>query len=239
MERVVELEKALPDQGRMFEELLDLIGAVKGQVAFHQWLGLRGISEERLYEPSMSASKMLQRIRDELGACRRCRLSEKRTHLVFGQGNPDADLVFIGEAPGQEEDEAGVPFVGAAGKILTDIIVKGMKLSREDVYISNVVKCRPPGNRDPLPEEIRTCEPFLKRQLEAIRPRVIVALGKFAAQTLLKTDTPISRLRGNFHDYEGIPLMPTFHPGYLLRNPGGKKLVWEDIKKVIHLLEKK
>ncbi len=232
------VEKVLPAQAMTGDEILEVIAAVKGQVAFHQWLGIRGYSEEKLYEARMRTDKILQKIRDELGDCKRCRLSETRTHLVFGQGNPEADLVFIGEAPGQEEDAAGVPFVGAAGRILTDIIVKGMKLSRKDVYISNVVKCRPPGNRDPLPEEISICEPFLRKQLQAIRPRVIVALGKFAAQTLLKSETPISRLRGNFYEYDGIPLMPTFHPGYLLRNPGGKKLVWEDIKKVIQLMEK-
>ncbi len=220
-------------------DLAEVIEAVKGQVAFHQWLGVKGYPAERLYDAEMGPQGKLDKIREELGDCRRCRLWEKRTNLVFGEGDPKADLVFIGEGPGRDEDIEGRPFVGAAGRQLTDIITKGMNLSREDVYICNVVKCRPPDNRDPLPDEISACEPFLIKQLRAIRPRVMVALGRVAAQNLLKTDVPISRLRGKFHDYDGIPLMPTFHPAYLLRNPGGKKPVWEDIKKVMKLLDLK
>jgi DNA polymerase len=147
-----------------------------------------------------------------------------------------ARLMFVGEGPGQDEDRLGEPFVGRAGKLLTEIITKGMRLAREDVYIANVVKCRPPQNRNPEPDEVGACEPFLLRQIQIIAPEVIVALGKFAAQTLLRTTTPITRLRGVWHDYHGIPLMPTFHPAYLLRNPGDKRLVWEDVKQVMGVL---
>jgi len=179
----------------------------------------------------------LDEIRADLGDCRRCPLCEKRKKIVFGVGNPNARIVFVGEGPGREEDEKGEPFVGEAGRLL-DRILFAMGLERKDVYICNVVKCRPPGNRDPLPEEIAACEPFLKRQLAAIRPRIIVALGRFAAQTLLRDETPISRLRGKWKEYEGIPLMPTFHPAYLLRNPAEKREVWEDVKEVMrHLRE--
>jgi DNA polymerase len=145
--------------------------------------------------------------------------------------------VFVGEGPGQEEDQQGRPFVGAAGQLLTDIIVKGMKLNREDVYICNIVKCRPPGNRNPEPDEVEACEPFLIKQLRAIKPGVIMALGNVAVKTLLKTKEGITKLRGTWKTYQGIPLMPTFHPAYLLRNPSDKKLVWEDIKKVLTEME--
>ena len=177
----------------------------------------------------------LGRIRDVLGDCTRCRLHAGRRNLVFGVGDPDAALLFVGEGPGAEEDEQGEPFVGRAGQLLTQII-KAMGYTREQVYIANVVKCRPPGNRNPEPDEIEACSPFLQAQIAAIRPRVIVALGKFAAQTLLRTDTPISRLRGRFHRLDGVPVMPTFHPSYLLRNPSAKREVWEDMKQVMKLL---
>jgi DNA polymerase len=173
----------------------------------------------------------LKLIRDELGDCQRCRLASGRNNLVFGVGNPQAHLVFVGEAPGADEDMQGEPFVGKAGQLLTKMI-EAMGYSRDDVYICNVIKCRPPGNRNPEPDEVAKCEPFLKQQLGAIRPRMIVALGKFAAQCLLRDDTPISRLRGNFRTYEGIPLMPTFHPAYLLRDPSKKKEAWADLKEV-------
>jgi DNA polymerase len=173
----------------------------------------------------------LELVRDDLGDCKRCKLAPSRTNLVFGVGNPDADLVFVGEAPGADEDAQGEPFVGKAGQLLTKMI-EAMGYTREDVYICNVLKCRPPGNRNPEPDEVASCEPFLKRQLAAIRPRMIVALGKFAAQCLLRDDTPITRLRGGFRSYEGIPLMPTLHPAYLLRDPSKKKLAWEDLKAV-------
>lgn len=178
----------------------------------------------------------LEDVRADIGDCRRCKLAPGRTNLVFGVGNPAARLVFVGEAPGHDEDLRGEPFVGRAGQLLTEIITKGMRLRREDVYICNVIKCRPPGNRNPEPDEVESCEPFLLRQLELIGPEVIVALGKFAAQTLLRDKTPITRLRGRWFDYHGIRLMPTFHPAYLLRNPAEKRLVWEDIQKVMAVL---
>ena len=143
--------------------------------------------------------------------------------------------MLVGEAPGREEDEKGYPFVGEAGRLL-DKILFAMKLSRQDVYICNVIKCRPPKNRDPQPAEIAACEPFLQQQLAAIKPQIILALGRFAAQTLLQTNTPIGRLRGHWHEYQGVPLMPTYHPAYLLRNPAGKREVWEDMKQVLHRL---
>jgi uracil-DNA glycosylase len=181
----------------------------------------------------MFRAATLEELRAAIGDCHRCKLWPGRTHLVFGVGNPNARLMFIGEGPGRDEDLQGEPFVGRAGQLLTDIITKGMGLRREDVYIANVVKCRPPENRNPEADEVASCEPFLKKQIELVRPEIIVALGKFAVQTLLQSKVPITRLRGNWYTYHGIKLMPTFHPAYLLRNPGDKKLVWEDIKKVI------
>ena len=178
----------------------------------------------------------LDALRVEIGDCQRCKLCKGRTQIVFGVGNPRAELMFVGEGPGRDEDRQGEPFVGRAGQLLTEIITKGMKLRRADVYITNVVKCRPPDNRNPEPDEISACEPFLIRQIAIIQPRVLVALGKFAAQTLLRDTTPISRLRGRWFDYHGIKLMPTLHPAYLLRNPNDKRLVWEDIKLVMQEL---
>ena len=188
--------------------------------------------------PSASSGG-LAAVRDELGECTRCKLNSGRNTIVFGEGNANAALVFVGEGPGQEEDQQGRPFVGAAGQLLTDIIVKGMKLGREDVYICNIVKCRPPNNRKPESDEVKACELFLIKQLQAIRPKVIVGLGNVAVQTLLKTKEGITSLRGRWHQYEDIPLMPTFHPAYLLRTPGDKRLVWDDIKKVLAELEKR
>lgn len=166
-----------------------------------------------------------------------CHLCRTRTNLVFGAGNPDAKLVFVGEAPGREEDIQGFPFVGRAGQLLTRII-ESIGLKREHVYISNILKCRPPDNRNPFPTEILACEGYLVRQLEIIKPRVICALGKFAAQTLLKSQTSITQLRGKFCDYHGMRLIPTFHPAYLLRNPQDKRLVWEDMKRIKRELKK-
>jgi uracil-DNA glycosylase len=178
----------------------------------------------------------LEQVREELGDCRRCKLSSGRKKIVFGQGNPHAELMFVGEAPGSEEDEQGLAFVGRAGQLLTDIIEKGMKMKRSEVFIANVLKCRPPQNRNPEPDEILSCQPFLEAQIRAIRPRVLVGLGKFGAQWLLRTAEPISRIRGRLGDRDGIPVMPTYHPAYLLRNPAGKKDVWEDMKVVLRLL---
>ncbi len=177
-------------------------------------------------------SEPLARIRSELGDCTRCKLAGGRTKLVFGVGDPAAPLVFVGEGPGADEDREGEPFVGRAGQLLTRMI-EAMGYRREQVYIANVVKCRPPGNRNPEPDEIAACEPFLRAQLEAIGPRVIVALGKFAAQTLLRDPTPITRLRGRWAEYQGVRLMPTFHPAYLLRSPEEKRKAWEDLQLVM------
>ncbi len=177
----------------------------------------------------------LDAVRAELGDCQRCNLSRERNSIVFGVGNANAELVVVGEGPGREEDAKGEPFVGEAGRLL-DRILLAMGLQRSDVYICNVVKCRPPNNRDPQPDEIAACEPFLQKQLVAIRPKVIVALGKFAAQTLLQNKIPISKMRGHWNAYHGIPLMPTYHPAYLLRNPLGKREVWEDVKQVMKKL---
>ena len=183
----------------------------------------------------VDAAGRLRLIRDDIGECTRCKLHSGRTNLVFGVGDPAARLMFVGEGPGADEDEQGEPFVGRAGQLLTQII-KAMGLAREQVYIANVVKCRPPGNRNPEPDEIEQCGPFLQAQIDAIKPVVIVALGKFAAQTLLRTETPISRLRGRFHDVSGVDVMPTFHPSYLLRNPAAKREVWDDMKMVMKKL---
>ena len=177
----------------------------------------------------------LKMLRDEIGDCQRCPLSKGRRNLVFGVGNPEAELVFVGEAPGRDEDIKGEPFVGRAGQLLTRII-NAMGLSRDDVYICNVIKCRPPGNRDPLPEEIAKCEPYLKRQLDILNPLIICALGSFAARTLLKTEARISQIRGRVHTYNGIPLIPTYHPSYLLRNPQAKRDVWQDVQRAMEIL---
>ncbi len=171
----------------------------------------------------------------EIGDCRRCKLSGGRTNIVFGAGSPRADLMFIGEGPGYDEDKQGLPFVGRAGKLL-DQIIKAMGFDREEVYIANVVKCRPPENRTPQPDEVSACTPFLYRQIEIIGPRVIVALGAPAARALLETEIGITKLRGTFREYRGIPVMPTFHPAYLLRNPAAKRSVWEDMQQVMSLL---
>jgi uracil-DNA glycosylase len=175
-------------------------------------------------------------VRGDIGDCTRCKLHGLgRRQIVFGVGNPEADLMFVGEAPGADEDVQGEPFVGRAGQLLTKII-EAIDLKREDVYIANVIKCRPPGNRNPEPDEVDQCEPFLFRQIELVKPKVIVALGKFAAQTLLRTLDPISRLRGRIYDFRGAKLIPTFHPAYLLRNPSSKREVWEDMKVARRLL---
>ena len=177
-------------------------------------------------------SEPLLAVRAGLGECTRCKLHGGRTRLVFGVGHPSAELMFVGEGPGADEDVQGEPFVGRAGQLLTKMI-EAMGFARAEVYIANVVKCRPPGNRDPEPDEIEACEPFLKAQIAAIRPRIVVALGRFAVQTLLRDTTPISRLRGRWREYEGVKLMPTFHPAYLLRNPPEKKSAWEDLQLVM------
>jgi uracil-DNA glycosylase family 4 len=184
---------------------------------------------EKWGQASQIFHETLADIRTDLGACQRCRLARARTKIVFGDGHPQAKLVFVGEGPGFEEDQQGKPFVGAAGQLLNRII-EAINLTRSQVYICNIVKCRPPGNRNPEPAEINCCFPFLERQIAAIKPDFICALGTIAAQTLLRTTTPISRLRGRFHEYRGIRVLPTYHPAYLLRNPEKKRDVWEDMK---------
>jgi DNA polymerase len=185
-----------------------------------------------------SAADALAAVRADIGDCVRCKLhAQGRRQIVFGVGNPEADLMFVGEAPGADEDIQGIPFVGRAGQLLTKII-EAINLRREDVYIANVIKCRPPGNRNPEQDEVDTCEPFLFQQIDIIKPKVIVALGTFAARTLLRTLDPISRLRGRVYDYRGAKLIPTFHPAFLLRNPASKREVWEDMKVVRNLLRK-
>ncbi len=184
-----------------------------------------------LFDELPAGSEDLQTIRDDLGDCRRCKLASTRRNIVFGMGNPKADLMFVGEAPGADEDEQGLPFVGRAGQLLTKII-QAIDMRREDVYICNILKCRPPQNRNPEGDEIAACQPFLFRQIAAVRPRVICALGTFGAQTLLRTKEPISRLRGQFIDFHGTKFIATFHPAYLLRNPNEKRKVWEDVQKI-------
>ena len=178
----------------------------------------------------------LAAIRDELGDCTRCKLHGLgRRQIVFGVGSPAADIMFVGEAPGADEDVQGIPFVGRAGQLLTKMI-EAMGLRRDEVYIANVLKCRPPNNRDPQPDEVESCEPFLFKQIASVQPKVIIALGAFAARALLKTQDPISRMRGRVYNYRGAQLIPTFHPSFLLRSPGYKREAWEDLKKALGLL---
>jgi DNA polymerase len=215
----------------------------KGYLEYVRGLGYPGVALSdntlRILESwdKRGMAESLDMIRDDLGACRRCKLHTGRKNIVFGFGNPKAKLVFVGEGPGYEEDMQGQPFVGKAGQLLTRIL-RAIDLTREDVYICNIIKCRPPGNRNPDPDEIAACIPFLRRQLKTIAPRFICALGTFAAQTLLGTNTPISRLRGRFYAYEGIDLLPTYHPAYLLRNPSKKADVWQDMQRLQEAYEK-
>jgi uracil-DNA glycosylase family 4 len=190
----------------------------------------RSLKDEALLQES-EPTMTLESIREEIGDCQRCKLARTRTNIVFGSGNPNAELVFVGEAPGSDEDQQGLPFVGRAGQLLTKII-ESINLKREDVYICNVLKCRPPGNRNPDPEEVAMCNPFMKRQLAAIKPKIVCCLGTFAAQTVLQTVAPISKLRGKFFDMDGLRVIATFHPAYLLRSPEKKREVWEDMKQI-------
>jgi uracil-DNA glycosylase len=235
------------------------VSEIRSQIAqhlqFYSEIGVPGVSRDRKWrsrgevpEPetqptpviqiARSSQDALNAIRADIGDdCSRCKLHGLgRRQIVFGVGNPDADLMFVGEAPGADEDIQGIPFVGRAGQLLTKII-EAIGLTRDQVYIANVIKCRPPGNRNPDPDEVDTCEPFLFQQIDVIRPKVIVALGTFAAKTLLRTQDPISRLRGRVYDFRGAKLIPTFHPAFLLRSPDRKRDVWEDMKKVRALLQ--
>jgi DNA polymerase len=219
---------------------------IREHLRFASELGVEGVNRDPAWRARAdeagavaffaSAAEALAGVRGEIGDCTRCKLHALgRRQIVFGVGNPEADLMFVGEAPGADEDLQGVPFVGRAGQLLTRII-EAIGLKRGDVYIANVIKCRPPGNRNPEPDEVETCERFLFQQVDIIKPKVIVALGTFAARTLLRTLDPISRLRGRVYDYRGAKLVPTFHPAYLLRNPASKREVWDDMKLVRKLL---
>ncbi len=194
------------------------------------------VSKPSVPHAHLGAGHELERIRKMVSDCTSCGLCHTRNNAVFGEGNPDARVMFIGEAPGAVEDETGRPFVGPAGNLLTNIIEKGMGLKRPDVFIANILKCRPPANRDPLPDEVAACIGFLHAQIRAVHPQIIVALGRIATHTLLDETTPISKLRGTFKEYQGILTMPTYHPSYLLQNPSKKRDVWEDIKKVMEVL---
>ena len=212
----------------MHDELTD-------QLEFFRDIGVTAIEMGASKTIEMRATKQiasgLDAIRAELGDCQRCKLSPLRTNIVFGSGNPKAELVFVGEAPGFDEDAQGLPFVGRAGQLLTKII-ESIDIKREDVYICNVLKCRPPENRNPEPDEVLACNPFLKKQLASIRPKIVCCLGTFAAQTVMQTASSISKLRGRFHDIDGIRVIATFHPAYLLRSPDKKREVWEDMKQI-------
>ena len=229
-------------QNDLINEYLNLVSAVKSHVEEQIELGFRdlplpegsrnskdGSSSGQL--DALTAYKSMDDLRAAVESCQGCPLCESRSKVVFGSGSENARLVFVGEAPGAEEDRQGLPFVGRAGQKLTQII-EAIGLSRQDVYIANVLKCRPPGNRNPLPDEIKACEPYLIAQLRLIKPRVICALGTFAAQTLLRTNQSISRMRGRFKTYQGIKLMPTYHTAFILRNPKLKRQVWEDVHNI-------
>lgn len=214
-------------------ELKEIIGSIKSYIELNRASGIDEIfiSGRPTIHDSRSTNG-LDSLKNEVLTCKRCSLHKTRRNVVFGSGSNRAKLMFIGEAPGEDEDIQGLPFVGRAGQLLTKII-EAMGLKREDVYIANILKCRPPNNRIPLPAEITECEDNVKAQVEFIRPKIICTLGKFASQTFLRTGTPISVLRGHFQEYNGIKVMPTFHPAYLLRNPNDKKLVWQDMKKIM------
>jgi uracil-DNA glycosylase family 4 len=220
------------------KELAELVDSLSDWLRYQRRQGWRGLPAEVASQPDdreQPDEKNLKEIRAELGDCRRCKLYGGRTHLVFGDGAPNARLMFVGEAPGAEEDLQGVPFVGASGQLLNRMLNK-LGLRREEVYIGNIIKCRPPGNRDPEADEISACLPFLKKQIQAIRPQVLVTLGRPATQALLGTREPLTRLRGHWQRYQDIRVMPTFHPSYLLRAPQERKKTWADMQQVMEYL---
>lgn len=236
------------DRDDFRKDYIQLIASVREYVEEQLQLGFTELEQNESEHDSPYADFDLSALTTDAESCVKCALHETRTKVVFGVGDPNADLMFIGEAPGADEDRQGEPFVGRAGQLLTQIIEGGMKRKRSEVYIANVLKCRPPGNRNPQPTEVETCSPYLIRQIELVQPKVIMALGSFAAQMLLDTKTGITRLRGEFHacNVPGLRvpphrtppvIMPTYHPAYLLRNPGAKREVWEDIQKVMAHLE--
>ena len=214
-----------------------MISDLKSYLEYLKGMGIHSIpaSEIEVDKPGPSPVMTLEEVRKELGDCKRCKLHRARRTIVFGEGNESAKLMFIGDGPGYDEDVQGRPFVGRAGQLLTKII-QSINLPREEVYITNIVKCRPPQNRNPEPDEIQSCHPFLMKQIRMIQPKIICALGTFSAQTLLKTDIKITALRGRFYDIEGTKVIPTYHPAFLLRNPERKREVWEDMKKIAEWL---
>ncbi|MEJ2363839.1 MAG: uracil-DNA glycosylase [Deltaproteobacteria bacterium] len=215
-------------------DLAQLAASLRQHLSYQAMVGLEWLPSE-LLPITQAHRETIDEIRVDLGDCIRCRLHSDRTHIVFGEGNPSAQIVLVGEGPGREEDRLGRPFVGPAGKLL-DQMISAMGCRRQGVYICNVIKCRPPRNRDPLPDEIDACGPFLRRQLQAIRPQAILALGSFAARFLLSSQQPISRLRNHVYQFEGIPVVPTYHPAYLLRNPLQKRQAWKDVQLLLSLL---
>ncbi len=221
----------------MDENINELISDLKTYLEYLKGMGIVSLpaSEMKADEAIQSHIITLADVRKELGDCKRCKLHRGRKTIVFGEGNEKATLMLIGEGPGYDEDVQGRPFVGRAGQLLTKIL-QSINLPREEVYIANIIKCRPPQNRNPEPDEIQSCSPFLMKQISVIQPKIICALGTFSAQTLLKTDTKITALRGKLYDLEGIKVMPTYHPAFLLRNPDKKREVWEDMKKIVELL---
>ena len=221
----------------MDENINELISDLRTYLEYLKGMGITTlpVTENILEKVARSETATLAEVRKELGDCKRCKLHRTRKTIVFGEGNEKATLMFIGEGPGYDEDVQGRPFVGKAGQLLTKII-ESINLSREEVYIANIIKCRPPQNRNPEPDEIESCSPFLMKQIRVIQPKIICALGTFSAQTLLKTDTKITALRGKLCDLEGIKVIPTYHPAFLLRNPERKRDVWEDMKKITELL---
>ena len=228
----------------MNDSIREIAGDLRAYLEYLKEMGIDALHVLKEADEGMKSTlpssppriQTLEETRTKLGECKRCKLHGTRKTIVFGEGNPQAKLMFVGEGPGFDEDVQGRPFVGRAGQLLTKII-ESINLKREDVYIANIIKCRPPQNRNPEPEEIQCCSPFLLMQIAAIRPRIICALGAFAAQTLLQTEAKISTLRGRFHDLGGIKIMPTYHPAFLLRNPERKRDVWEDMKQIAEELK--
>ena len=220
----------MEDTNQIEQELQHILHALQDYLLYQKEQGVEGLPTHP-HPSDLSKAQLLEEIRRELGECTRCKLHPHRRHIVFGTGNPETRLVFVGEGPGEDEDIQGKPFVGRAGQLLTKII-NSINLTREEVYITNIIKCRPPQNRNPEPDEITTCQPFLLKQLDVIQPKIICALGTFAAQTLLQTDEKISHLRGRFISYRNTTLIATFHPAFLLRNPQRKRDVWEDMKMI-------
>ena len=222
----------------MDENIHEMISDLKTYLEYLKGMGIVSLpaSGMKADEPDQSTMITLEDVRKELGDCKRCKLHRGRKTIVFGEGNEKATLMLIGEGPGYDEDVQGRPFVGRAGQLLTKIL-QSINLPREEVYIANIIKCRPPQNRNPEPDEIQSCHPFLMKQISVIQPKIICALGTFSTQTLLKTDAKITALRGKLYDLEGIKVIPTYHPAFLLRNPERKREVWEDMKKIVELIQ--